>query len=434
MTTYEIILKKRNGKQLTKSEIEYLVSGYTQGTIPDYQFSAFLMAVFFQGMSFGEITALTEAMIRTGKIFDLSDITGFKIDKHSTGGVGDKVSLILAPLVAACGGINVPMVSGRGLGHTGGTLDKLESIPGFRTDLTENEFKKQLKKIGVAMMGQTKELAPADKKIYALRDITATVDSIPLIAASIMSKKLAEGIDGLVLDVKTGSGAFMRELNDANKLAKVMIEIGKRMGKIVVALITSMEQPLGNMIGNSIEVIESIECLKGNGPKDLMEVSIALSEEMLLMGNIVKTKEQARQLLANAINSGIALEKFRQLIKYQEGDERVIDNYNILPQAKYRIEVKSHKSGYIQKIDTLAMGLLSVELGCGRRTIDGKIDDSAGFILKKKIGDYIKKSELLVEVVGQDKNKVKTVSKKILSAYKIGKEKVKPPRSILQRM
>jgi pyrimidine-nucleoside phosphorylase len=433
MTAYEIILKKRNGERLTKSEIEFLVSGYTNGLIPDYQFSAFLMAVYFQGMSFDEIADLTDAMMRSGKVFDLSDIAGHKIDKHSTGGVGDKVSLILAPLVAACG-INVPMVSGRGLGHTGGTLDKLESIPGFRTDLTENEFKKQLKKIGLAMMGQTKELAPADKKIYALRDVTATVDSIPLIAASIMSKKLAEGIDGLVLDVKTGSGAFMRELSDAKKLTKVMIEIGKRMGKKVVALITSMEQPLGNMIGNSIEVLESIKYLKGNGPKDLMEVTIALGEEMLLMGNKAKTKEQARQLLTNAINSGIALEKFRQLIKYQDGDERVIDTYNLLPHAKYRIEVKSHQTGYIQKIDALAMGLLSVEIGCGRRTIDDKIDYSAGFILKKKIGDEVKKGELLVEVFGQDQHKVKAVSQKILNTYKIGKEKVKPPKLILLRI
>jgi len=432
VNVYEIILKKRNGRQLTKSEIEFLVSGYTKGLIPDYQFSAFLMAVFFQGMSFGEITALTEAMMWSGKIFDLSKIKGQKIDKHSTGGVGDKVSLILAPLVAACG-INIPMVSGRGLGHTGGTLDKLESIPGFRTDLTENEFKTQLKKISVAMLGQTKELAPADKKIYALRDITATVDSIPLIAASIMSKKLAEGIDGLVLDVKTGSGAFMRELKDAQKLAKVMIEIGKRMGKKVMAIITSMEQPLGNMIGNGLEVIESIECLKGNGPADLMEVTMALSGEMLMMGKRVKSKRQARRLLNDAINSGKALEKFKQIIKLQNGDAKVVDDYRLLPQAKYRIEVKSHKSGYIQKIDTLQIGLLSVTLGCGRQTVDDKIDYGAGFILKKKIGDNVKKGDVLIEIVGQDE-KVKAVSKKIIDAYKIGKQKVKPPRLILQRI
>jgi pyrimidine-nucleoside phosphorylase len=410
MNVYEIILKKRSGQALSKEEIQFFVNGYTKGTIPDYQFSAFLMAVYFQGMSFNETTALTDAMMHSGKVFNLSSIPGIKIDKHSTGGVGDKVSLILAPLVAVCGacpapfdkksiekisnfecditqpdkrcGVVVPMVSGRGLGHTGGTLDKLESIPGFRTDLTENEFKTQLKKIGVAMMGQTKELAPADKKIYALRDVTATVDSIPLIAASIMSKKLAEGIDGLVLDVKTGSGAFMRELNDAKKLAKVMIEIGKRIGKKVIALITNMEQPLGNMVGNALEVIESIECLKGKGPTDLMQVTMALAEEMLTMK--VKSQE-VRKMIEEAIESGAALEKFRAIIKAQDGDERVINNYKLLPQPKYKRQVKSPKTGYIHKIDALLIGLLSVELGCGKRTIDDKIDDSAGFIFKKKI-------------------------------------------------
>jgi len=312
VNAYQIILKKRSGKILTKNEIDFLVSGYTKGEISDYQFSAFLMAVYFQGMSFDETTALTDAMMRSGKVFNLSKIPGKKIDKHSTGGVGDKVSLILAPLARACG-VVVPMVSGRGLGHTGGTLDKLESIPGFRTNLTEAEFKSQLKKIGVAMMGQTKELAPADKKIYALRDVTATVDSIPLISASIMSKKLAEGIDGLVLDVKTGSGAFMREFKDSKQLARIMIEIGKRMGKKMVALITNMDEPLGNMVGNSLEVIESIECLKGKGPEDLMQLTIALVEEMLLMNNRCK-KQEARSKIEHALKSGSALEKFRAII------------------------------------------------------------------------------------------------------------------------
>ncbi len=432
VNVYEIILKKRSGQILTKQEIQFLVDGYTKGIIPDYQFSAFLMAIYFQGMDFIEITALTVSMMRSGKIFDLSRIKGQKIDKHSTGGVGDKVSLILAPLVAACG-VVIPMVSGRGLGHTGGTLDKLESIPGFRTDLTEDEFKRKLQKIGVAMMGQTKELAPADKKIYALRDVTATVDSIPLIAASIMSKKLAEGIDGLVLDVKTGSGAFMRELDDAKKLAKVMIEIGKQMNKKVVALITSMEQPLGNMIGNSLEVIESIECLKGKGAKDLMDIVIALAQEMLIMAGKVKTKAHAQAMLNNKISSGQALEKFRQMVKLQGGDARVIDNYKLLPQAKYHVSVKSPKSGYIQKLDALQIGLLSVELGCGRQTVNDKIDYGAGFVLKKKIGDKINKGDVLVEIYGQTE-KVKAVSKKIIGAYTIGKEKIKPPRLIIQRM
>jgi pyrimidine-nucleoside phosphorylase len=433
MTAYQIILKKRAGKVLTKDEICFLVSGYTKGLIPDYQFSAFLMAVYFQGMSFDETAALTNAMIRSGKVFDLSKIPGKKIDKHSTGGIGDKVSLILAPLVASCGVIT-PMVSGRGLGHTGGTLDKLESIPGFRTNLSAAAFISQLKKIGIAIMGQTKELAPADKKIYALRDVTATVDSIPLISASIMSKKLAEGIDGLVLDVKTGNGAFMRKFQDSKQLARIMIEIGKRMGKKIVALITNMKQPLGNMVGNVLEVIESIEVLKGNGPADLMQVTMALAEEMLILGEKAKTKEQARKMLETALNNGSALNKFREIIKLQGGDERVIDNYNLLSQAKYHYQIKSPTIGYIQKIDALSIGLLSVELGCGRRTIDDKIDYSAGFIFKKKVGDMAEKGEVLVTVQGQNQDRVKLVSQKTLSAYKISKIKPKPSKLILARI
>ncbi|MCX8014870.1 MAG: thymidine phosphorylase, partial [candidate division WOR-3 bacterium] len=421
MTVYEIILKKRSGQELTNDEIEFLVSGYTKNIIPDYQMSAFLMAVYFQGMTFDEITALTKAMIHSGKTFDLSSIPKPKIDKHSTGGVGDKVSLILAPLVASLG-IAIPMVSGRSLGHTGGTLDKLESIPGFRTNLTEREFISQLKKIGVAMIGQTEELVPADKKIYALRDVTATVDSIPLIAASIMSKKLAEGIDGLVLDVKTGSGAFMRKERDAQKLAKMMIEIAKRMKKKVVALITNMEQPLGNMVGNALEVIESIECLKGNGPPDLMQVTIELATEMLMMAHSTVKKQAAKNKIVYALKSGLALEKFREIIKAQGGDPRVIENYNLLLQPKCRVRVISPESGYLQKLDALTIGLLSVELGCGRKTIDDKIDYSAGFVFKKKIGDEVKKGEVLLEIMANDQKKLTAVSEKILNAYKISKQ------------
>ncbi len=428
MNIYEIITKKKLGEELTSQEIDYLVSGFTKGEIPNYQFSAFLMAVWFQGMSFSETAYLTNAIMRSGKIFDLSEISQPKIDKHSTGGVGDKVSLILAPLVADCG-IVVPMCSGRGLGHTGGTLDKLESIPGFRTNLTENEFISQLKKIGVAMIGQTDELAPADKKIYALRDVTATVDSIPLISASIMSKKLAEGIDGLVLDVKTGSGAFMRRLSDAKKLAKVMCEIAKRMGKKTSALITNMEQPLGNMVGNALEVIEAIETLKGNGPKDLLQITIALAEEMLSIAGIKRA--QAKQMLYQSINSGSALNKFREIIKAQQGNERVIDDYKILPQPQYEYQVKSPKTGYIKKLDALTVGLLSVELGCGRKTLLDKLDYSAGFIFYKKIGDKVEKDELLAKVVGQNQDKVKSVGEQLLSAYKITDTKPKPLRLIL---
>ncbi len=433
MNAYEIILKKRAGKEITRPEIEFLVSGYTQGIIPDYQISAFLMTVYYKGMNFKETTFLTDAMLQSGKIFDLSKIRGQKIDKHSTGGVGDNFSLILAPLVASLG-IIVPMVSGRGLGHTGGTLDKLESIPGFRTNLTEKEFKHQLQKIGVAIMGQTKELAPADKKLYALRDVTATVDSIPLIAASIMSKKLAEGICGLVLDVKTGRGAFMRELKDAKLLAQVMIEIGKRLDKKVIALLTSMEQPLGKMVGNALEVIETIECLKGNWSDDMKELTFALTEEMIMMADFRGKKQEARGKIEQAIESGAALNKLKELIKFQGGDERVIDNYKLLPQPKYKYQVKSLNAGYVQKIDALSIGLLSVELDCGRKTIDDKIDYSAGFIFNKKIGDKIKKGEILAEVVGQDKIKVKVVGQKTLDAYKIGRDKIKPPRLVLEKI
>lgn len=432
MTAYEIILKKRSGQKLSDDEIEYIVSGYTNNFIPDYQFSSFLMAVYFQGMTFEETTALTNAMLHSGKIFELTTIPNFKVDKHSTGGVGDKVSLILAPLVASLG-VVVPMVSGRGLGHTGGTLDKLESIPGFKTDLTEKKFISQLKKIGVAMIGQTKELVPADKKIYALRDVTATVDSIPLIAASIMSKKLAEGIDGLVLDVKTGSGAFMKCYRDAETLAKVMIAIGKRMNKKIVALITNMEQPLGYMVGNALEVIESIECLKGNGPADLMQITTALAYEMLLMSKKYQ-KNKIKEMIDQAINDGLALAKFREIIKCQGGDERIIDDYQLLPQSKYCFSIPSPKSGYIQKLDALTIGLLSVELGCGRKTISDKIDYSAGFIFKKKIGDKVKKGEILVDILANDRNRIKAVSEKILNAYKISNKKIAAPQLILSRI
>ncbi len=429
MSIYEIITKKKQGKELTSEEINYLVNGYTQGEIPDYQFSAFLMAVYFQGMSFQETTDFTKAIMYSGKVFDLSEISKPKIDKHSTGGVGDKVSLVLAPLVADCG-IVVPMCSGRGLGHTGGTLDKLESIPHFRTNLTAKEFIQQLKKIGCALIGQTEELAPADKKIYALRDVTATVDSIPLIAASIMSKKLAEGIDGLVLDVKTGLGAFMRKLTDAKKLAKIMCEIGKRMKKKVTAIITDMNQPLGNTVGNALEVIESIETLKGKGPKDLLQVTMILAEEMLVISGMKRSR--ARKMLKQSIKSGSALKKFREVIKAQAGDERVIDDYTILPQPQYEYQIRSPSSGYIHKVDALTTGLLAVELGCGRKTLTDQIDYSAGIIFYKKVGDKVNKDEVLAKIVGQNQNKVKSVAEQILSAYQITKTQYRKPSSLIK--
>ncbi|MEO0114559.1 MAG: thymidine phosphorylase [candidate division WOR-3 bacterium] len=423
MNVYEIIKKKRDGKSLSWEEINFLIEGYTNNKIPDYQFSAFLMAIYFQGMSFEETTNLTLAMMHSGKVFDLSSIPGVKIDKHSTGGVGDKVSLILAPLVAACG-VTVPMVSGRGLGHTGGTLDKLESIPGFRTNLSYGEFLANLKNIGLAMIGQTEELAPADKKIYALRDVTATVDSIPLIAASIMSKKLAEGIDGLVLDVKTGSGAFMTRLADARRLAKTMIAIGKRMNKKVTAFITDMNQPLGKMVGNALEVIEAIEALKGKGEKDLMTVVYALGEEMLLMSKKVKTKTAARKLLKGAIDNGGALRKFEDLVKSQGGDPKVIEDYSRLPSAKYQIEVKSDQSGYIAKIDTQRIGLLAVELGAGRKKISDKIDPAVGFIIHKKFGSYVKVGDILATILTNDDSLAITITQELKNCYAFSQKKV----------
>jgi pyrimidine-nucleoside phosphorylase len=384
-------------------------------------------------MSFEETTNLTLAMMNSGKVFDLSSISGMKIDKHSTGGVGDKVSLVLAPLVSACGVI-VPMVSGRGLGHTGGTLDKLESIPGFRTNLSYQEFIANLKTIGIAMIGQTEELAPADKKIYALRDVTATVDSIPLIAASIMSKKLAEGIDGLVLDVKTGQGAFMTRLPLARKLAKTMIEIGKRMNKKVIAFITDMSEPLGKTVGNALEVIEAIEALKGKGEKDLMEVVFTLGEAMLIMGGKVKTKTGARKLLKDAIETKSGLRKFEELIKYQGGDAKVIEDYSLLPTAKYQIEVRSDKTGYVSKIDTQRIGLLAIELGAGRKKIEGKIDSAVGFVINKKIGDKVKIGDSLAIVLANNEPQAKAIAQELVGCYSLAKSPVPKPKLIISQV
>lgn len=433
MTVYEIIKKKRDGKGLNRAEIDFLIDGYTKGLIPDYQFSAFLMAIYLKGMNFDEITNLTLAMMNSGKVFDLSAIPGRKIDKHSTGGVGDKVSLILAPLVAACGVI-VPMVSGRGLGHTGGTLDKLESIRGFRTNLSYYEFVANLKQIGLAIMGQTDELAPADKKIYALRDVTATVDSIPLIAASIMAKKLAEGIDGLVLDVKTGSGAFMTKVSQAKKLAKTMIKIGKKMNKSITAFITDMNQPLGRSVGNALEVMESIEVLKGKGEKDLMTIVYTLGEEMLLMSKKVETKSQAEKLLKEAIETGKALEKFQALIRLQGGNEKIIEDYGYLPTAQYQIEVKSAKTGYIAEIDTQRVGLLAVELGAGRKKIEEKIDPAVGFIFNKKVGNWVKMGERLAVVFANNEPLGKAIAEQLAACFSYKKNKPRKPKLIIAKL
>jgi pyrimidine-nucleoside phosphorylase len=409
MQLYDLIRRKRDKGRLSAEEIEALISAYAAGNVPDYQMSAMLMAIFIRGMSTEETAALTLATMNSGDVFDLSSIAGPKVDKHSTGGVGDKVSLILAPLVAACG-VKVPMVSGRSLGHTGGTLDKLEAIPGFRTDLTYQQFKRLVASPGVAMMGQTKRMCPADKRLYALRDVTATVDSIPLIAASIMSKKLAEGIDGLVLDVKTGRGAFMSRTAQARKLARKMIAIGAQLGKKVVALVTDMSEPLGEAVGNAVEVVEAIEALKGRWRRDLEEVTLALGDEMLVMAGLATNPEQARRLLLRALSRGLGLEKFRQMVKAQGGDPKVVDDYGLLPRPTCRVEVRAESAGFVKKIDALQVGLLGVRLGVGRQNLDSKIDHSAGFLFKKKVGDKVAKADVIAEVLGSDEAKVREVA------------------------
>lgn len=421
----EIIHKKRDGQVLTQREVDFLVKGYTKGAIPDYQFSAFLMAIYFQGMNFNEICNLTKAMLYSGEVLDLSDIKIPKVDKHSTGGVGDKVSLILAPLVASCG-VCVPMISGRSLGHTGGTLDKLESIPGFRTDLSLKDFKTQLKEIGVAMIGQTEEIAPADRKIYGLRDVTATVDSIPLIAASIMSKKLAEDLNGLVIDVKFGSGAFMKEYSKAKALASTLVNVGKNFGVKTVGILTNMNNPLGEYVGNSLEVMETIECLKGKGSKDLMNITLALGEMML---KIAKTKD-AKKLLLKKIYNGEALNKFKEMIMSQGGDAGVINDYSKLPIAKNRIKYLAPKTGYIHKIDTFNLGMLCTKLGAGRLKKDDCIDPGCGFRIYRKSGDFVKKSEPLIEIFSDDKTKALEVFKAIPQIFLQRQKPVKKGRLI----
>jgi pyrimidine-nucleoside phosphorylase len=433
MNMYEIISKKRDKKKLTSEEIEYFVSGYTKGTIPDYQMSALLMAIFLNGMDAEETFGLTLSMMRSGKVMDLSFIPGTKVDKHSTGGVGDKVSLILAPLVAACG-VTVPMVSGRGLGHTGGTLDKLESIPGFKTNLPLKKFTGNLSEIGVSMIGQTVEIAPADKKIYALRDVTGTVNSIPLISASILSKKLAEGANALVFDVKLGNGAFMQEKDEAILLAKNLIQIAERFKKKAKALITDMNEPLGEAVGNSIEVIEAIQSLKGKGPGDLMEVTFALGAYMLILGRRAKNFKEAKEKLEEAIKSGKALHKFKQMVKKQGGDPRVVDDYLLLPWAKHKITVESDQTGYVKSINTLRIGLCAVKLGAGRERLESKIDPGVGFLIKKKVGDQVKKGENLAVIFSNDLEKGEWAKKEIKEAYQISKRRTNKLKKILYQV
>jgi len=393
----DVIRKKRDGVELSRVEIEGLVNAYTEGSIPDYQVSAWLMAVVLKGMTRPETAALTDAMLHSGDVLDLSSLPRRKVDKHSTGGVGDKTSLVLAPLAAAAG-VAVPMISGRGLGHTGGTLDKLESIPGFNVNLSVAEFRRVLEICGCAMIGQTAEIAPADRKLYALRDVTGTVESPYLICASIMSKKLAEGIDALVLDVKTGSGAFMKSEKDAAFLAELMVETGERMGKRVVALITDMDQPLGNMIGNALEVVEVIEILRGGGPEDLRELCLELAGWMLHLGGVSKTVAEGKRESAKLISSGHALERFRQMVELQGGDARVIDDAKRLPQAQHTVQVPSTKTGYLTSMQCEQIGTACVILGGGRERKEDAVDPAVGIALNKKVGDRVAAGEAIATI------------------------------------
>ncbi len=420
MNPYELIKKKRDGRELSKGEISFLIGGSLNSRIPDYQMAAFLMAIYFSGMSKRESVDLTMAMVESGEVVDLSKIKGFKLDKHSTGGVGDKTTLVLAPLVAASGGV-VAKMTGRELGHTGGTVDKLESIPGMKLELPKEKFIEVANRVGVCLITQTDRLAPADKQIYALRNATATVDSIPLIAGSIMSKKLAAGTDGIVLDVKTSAGAFTQKYEDAVELAKTMLHIGEGAGKKVIALITGMEQPLGNAIGNAVEVKEAIDTLAGSGPRDLVKLVLELGSNMLMISKIASSRSAARKMIEANITEKKGLKKLGELIKAQGGNPEVIENPDLLPQPKVKIEVKSEASGFIEKINALNVGTASKILGAGQKKPDEFIDLSVGIVLKKKVGDRVEKGEpLAVFYSDGDKQKIDSAKVKFLNAYAIG--------------
>lgn len=405
MRMYDIIEKKRDGGELTKEEINFFINGYCNENIPDYQVSALLMAIFLKGMNEKETSLLTEAMANSGDIVDLSEIEGFKVDKHSTGGVGDKTTLILAPLCAACG-VPVAKMSGRGLGHTGGTIDKLESIPGFKTDISKEEFIKNVKEIGVAVVGQTGNLAPADKKLYALRDVTATVNNISLIASSIMSKKIASGADGIVLDVKTGSGAFMKTVEESVNLAELMVKIGKNMERKTVAVVTDMDVPLGNAIGNSLEVIEALEVLKGRGPDDLKELSFELASKMLEISGL-GDKNKCIKMVRKAVDEGLALSKFKEMVERQGGNVKAVEDYDLFKKAPFKYHFKSRDTGYIKEMNTNALGTASMVLGAGRETKESSIDHSAGIVLNKKKGMKVQKGELIATLYSSSMERIK---------------------------
>ncbi|MCJ7657504.1 MAG: pyrimidine-nucleoside phosphorylase [Candidatus Atribacteria bacterium] len=424
MKFYDLIIKKRDGQELNQEEINFMIKEYCEDRIPDYQMSAMLMVIYFQGMDISEIKYLTMAMVHSGKIIDLSSIPGIKVDKHSTGGVGDTTTLALAPMVAAAG-VPVAKMSGRGLGHTGGTIDKLESIEGFKTELSLNKFIDIVKKVGASIISPTSDLAPADKKLYALRDVTGTIDSIPLIVSSIMSKKLAAGADAIVLDVTTGSGAFMKEYKDALKLGKIMVDIGLELGKETVAVVSNMDEPLGFAIGNSLEVKEAIEVLKNRGPEDLRNLCLDLGAHMLKLGGAAKNYEEGRNRLEKILKDGTAFSKFKEMIAAQGGNPKIIDKPELLPLAKHCTKIQAVIGGYIQKIDSRLIGESAMLLGAGREKKESEIDLSVGIILKKKVGSRVNVNEDLAEVYYNDSKKLKEAKNKLFSSFVIGDKKPK---------
>ncbi|MEG1310877.1 MAG: pyrimidine-nucleoside phosphorylase [Romboutsia sp.] len=427
MRMYDVIKKKRDNYELTKEEINFFVEKYSKGEIPDYQASALLMSIYLNKMNKEETVYLTEAMMNSGDVIDLSQIDGIKVDKHSTGGVGDKTTIALAPLVAACGA-PVAKMSGRGLGHTGGTLDKLEAIPGFSIEMEVDKFIDSVNEHKIAVCGQTAKVAVADKKMYALRDVTATVDNISLIAASIMCKKLASGANAILLDVKTGDGAFMKTLDDSFELANAMVDIGCGMDRETIGMITDMDEPLGFAVGNSLEVIEAIETLKGNGPKDFVLLCETLGAYMLVLAKVCNTFDEGIEKIRETIKSGAALEKLKVFIANQGGDKRVVDDYSILPTAKNIVAIKSPKSGYISKIEAEEVGISAMILGAGRETKDDILDLSAGIILEKKIGDYVNEGDVLAYIHYNKEDKFESAKERFIAAYSIVEEKINPKK------
>ena len=431
MRTVDLIQRKRDGAELAPEEIEFLIDGYTSGAIPDYQMSAFLMAVFYSGMTDREVSRLTECMLRSGETADLSALPGIKVDKHSTGGVGDKTSLVVAPLAAAAG-VVVPMMSGRALGHTGGTLDKLESIPGFRTDLSRAEFERQLSELGLCFIGQTDQFAPADRKLYALRDVTGTVESVPLIASSIMSKKLAEGVDALVLDVKVGSGAFMKKQVDARRLAQAMVGIGRRMDKKVQALITDMSQPLGYAVGNALEVMEASQTLQNEGPADLTKLCLELAARMIFLGKKVATLEEARLAAESHLVDGSAYKKFKDVVAAQGGNPQALDNFVLLPNATGAREIASPRAGYVTAIDAEDIGIASNMIGAGRDKKEDSIDPAVGIILEVKAGEKVDAGSILCRLYYTKEDRVEEAAEKVEDAFHISAQRPEERELILE--